>query len=178
MFVKYVFVRYSSATWSCTRSVMFVRHARPNPPSRRQAAQCLKAYDSLLVLSLFIYRLSKATTHFACSKPMTAGRFFRRRRSIGTPNPPTNITHTNIAWVKLYGKFPMGLGIPPHNINIMLESNPLTSIMLVRGLAIRASSCAGPRTSLFPRGLFTEGTTAVENIGYGQLSSVQSYMIE
>ena len=30
-----------------------------------------------------------------------------------TPNPPTNIIPTKIAWRKLSGKFPMGLGIPP-----------------------------------------------------------------
>ena len=30
-----------------------------------------------------------------------------------TPNLPTNIVPTNIAWLKLSGKFPMGLEIPP-----------------------------------------------------------------
>ena len=30
-----------------------------------------------------------------------------------TPNLPTNIVPTNIARVKISGKFPMGLGIPP-----------------------------------------------------------------
>ena len=30
-----------------------------------------------------------------------------------TPNLPTNIVPTNIAWLKLSWKFPMGLGIPP-----------------------------------------------------------------
>ena len=34
------------------------------------------------------------------------------------------------------GNSPMGLGIPPINIKIMLESNPLTSIMLVGGSAV------------------------------------------
>ena len=53
-----------------------------------------------------------------------------------TPNPPTNITPTNIAWLKVSGKSPMGLGIPPLNNNIMLESNPLKSTMLVRRLAV------------------------------------------
>ena len=31
----------------------------------------------------------------------------------GTPNLPTNITPTNIAWLKLSGKFPVGLEISP-----------------------------------------------------------------
>ena len=53
-----------------------------------------------------------------------------------TPNLPTNITPTKIAGVKLSGNSPMGLGIPPLIINIMLESNPLKSIMLVGRLAV------------------------------------------
>ena len=55
------------------------------------------------------------------------------------PNPPTNIIPTNIeiVWVKLYGNFPMDLGIPPLIIKIMLESNPLKSIMLVWRLAVK-----------------------------------------
>ena len=35
-----------------------------------------------------------------------------------TPNLPTNIIPTNIAWLKLSGKLPMGLGIPPLLMNI------------------------------------------------------------
>ena len=53
-----------------------------------------------------------------------------------TPNLPTNITPTNIAGVKLYGKFPMDLGIPLLRIKIMLESNPLKFIVLVQRLAV------------------------------------------
>ena len=53
-----------------------------------------------------------------------------------TPNLPTNIIHTNIARVKLSGKSPTGLGIPPLTIKITLESNPLTSTMLVGGLGV------------------------------------------
>ena len=49
-----------------------------------------------------------------------------------TPNLPTNIIPTKIAWLKLSGKSPMGLGIPPLKIKIMLESNSLNSIMLGR----------------------------------------------
>ena len=37
---------------------------------------------------------------------------------------------------KLSGKFPMGLGIPPLKFKIMLESNPLTSRIVVRRLAV------------------------------------------
>ena len=37
------------------------------------------------------------------------------------PNLPTKIIPTKTAWLKLSGKFPMGLGIPPLKINTMLE---------------------------------------------------------
>ena len=58
-----------------------------------------------------------------------------------TPDLPTNITPTNIAWLRLSRKFPMDLGIPPLIIKIMLESNPLKSIMLVRRLAVGRQEC-------------------------------------
>ena len=57
-----------------------------------------------------------------------------------TPNPPTNIVPTNIARVKLSGKSPMGLGIPPLRIKIMLESNPLKSTMLIGRLGVVSES--------------------------------------
>ena len=53
-----------------------------------------------------------------------------------TPNLPTSIVPTNIAWLKLSGRSPMGLGIPPLKINIMLESNPPKPTMLVGGLGV------------------------------------------
>ena len=53
-----------------------------------------------------------------------------------TPNLPTNIVPTNIAGVRLYGKSPMGLGISPLSMKIMLESNPLKSTMLVGRLGV------------------------------------------
>ena len=49
-----------------------------------------------------------------------------------TPNLPTNITYAKIAWLKLSGKFSMGLGIPPLRIRILLESNPLKSRIYTR----------------------------------------------
>ena len=54
------------------------------------------------------------------------------------------------------GKFPLGLRIPPLEIKILLESNPLKSRILVRGLAIRP-------ISLFwqlPDGVRTNGVVA------------------
>ena len=56
-----------------------------------------------------------------------------------TPNPPTNITPTNIAWLRFSGKFPMDMIIPPLIIKIMLESNPLKSTMLVGRLDVNIS---------------------------------------
>ena len=55
-----------------------------------------------------------------------------------TPNLPTHIVPSNIAWLKTSGKFPMGLRIPPLSIRIMLESNPLKSTMLVGRLGVRS----------------------------------------
>ena len=45
---------------------------------------------------------------------------------------------TNIAWLKLSGKSPMDMSMPPLWIKIMLESNPLKSTMLVGRLGVRA----------------------------------------
>ena len=56
-----------------------------------------------------------------------------------TPNLPTNIAPTNIAWLKLSGKSPMGLGISPLKFKIVLESNPLKPTMLVGRLGVLAS---------------------------------------
>ena len=53
-----------------------------------------------------------------------------------TPNPLTNIVPTNISRLKLSGNFPMNLGIPPLQIKIVLESNPLKSTMLVGRLGV------------------------------------------
>ena len=53
-----------------------------------------------------------------------------------TPNLPTKMIPAKTPWLKLVGKFPMDMGIPPHNIKILLESNPLKSRILVRGLAV------------------------------------------
>ena len=56
-----------------------------------------------------------------------------------TPNLPTKFVPTNIAWLKLSGRSPMGLGIPPLQIKITLESNPQRSTMLV-GCSVIISS--------------------------------------
>ena len=58
-----------------------------------------------------------------------------------TPNLPTNIVPTNIARLKLSRKSPMGLGIPPLKSNIILESNPLKSTMLVGRLGVVRGGC-------------------------------------
>ena len=56
-----------------------------------------------------------------------------------TPNLPTNIIPTNIAWLKLSGKSPMDMGIPPIKFKIMLESNPLKPTMLPRIIGRKTS---------------------------------------
>ena len=56
--------------------------------------------------------------------------------SAGTPNLPTKIIPTKIAWLKHSRKSPMGMRIPPLMFKIMLKSKPLTSRILVRRLAV------------------------------------------
>ena len=68
----------------------------------------------------------------------------RKKNKKNTPNLPTNITPTNIARLKLSGKFPMGLGIPPLYIKIMLESSPPKSTMLVGRLGVTAQAHTDP----------------------------------
>ena len=53
-----------------------------------------------------------------------------------TPNLPTKFLPTKIAWLRLSGEIPMGMRIPRLKIQILLESNPLTSEILVRRLAV------------------------------------------
>ena len=53
-----------------------------------------------------------------------------------TPDLPYDVVPTNIACLRLSGKSPMGLGIPTLKFNIMLESNPLKSAMLVGRLGV------------------------------------------
>ena len=53
-------------------------------------------------------------------------------------NLPTKITPTKIAWLKISGKFPMHMRIPPLHIKITFESNPLKSRISVRRLAVRS----------------------------------------
>ena len=65
-----------------------------------------------------------------------------------TPNRPTKIVPTKIVpakirWLKISGKLPTDMRIPPLKIKIMLESNPLKSRILVRRLAISAWARAG-----------------------------------
>ena len=43
---------------------------------------------------------------------------------------------TKIPWLNISGKLPIGMRIRPLNLKIMLESNPLKSIMLVGRLAV------------------------------------------
>ena len=53
-------------------------------------------------------------------------------------NIPAKITPApaKIAWLRLSGKFPVDVRFPPLNIEIMLESDPLKSRILVRRLAV------------------------------------------
>ena len=54
--------------------------------------------------------------------PRPVGAKVRAEWMYVTPNLPTNITATNIAWLKLSGKFPMDMRIPPLWIKIVKPS--------------------------------------------------------
>ena len=89
-----------------------------------------------LCIYIYIYIYIYAYTYSGrCPCPLPGGARRCRWRH-DTPNLPTNIIPTKIARVNFYGKFPMGLGIPPLRIKIMLESNPLKSTMLVGRLGV------------------------------------------
>ena len=87
----------------------------------------------MLHLSLQPSPLRQTTQYFATSLVALCQRWTKLR---STPNLPANIIPTKIAWLKLSGKSPMGLGIPPLRSNITLESNPRKSTMFVGGLAV------------------------------------------
>ena len=73
-------------------------------------------------------------------KPIFLYVFFSRRAFLftdtGTPNLLTKIIPPKICWLKLSGKFPTDMRIPPLKLKIMLESNLLTSRIFVRRLAL------------------------------------------
>ena len=52
------------------------------------------------------------------------------------PISPLTLHPASIVWLHFFGESPMGLGIPPLEIKIMLESNPPKSTMLVGRLGI------------------------------------------
>ena len=61
---------------------------------------------------------------------------FKLITTTNTPSLPTNIIPTNIACVKLSGRFPVDMRIPPLKIKILLESDPPITRVLVRRLAV------------------------------------------
>ena len=78
-------------------------------------------------------------------------------RGTPTPNVPTKIIPTKICWLNISGKFSMDMRIPPLNINIMLESNPLKSRRLVRRLAVNVQKHVASPPLSAPRGCACRG---------------------
>ena len=58
------------------------------------------------------------------------------RPAVSTVNPQTKHVQTKNICLISSGEFPMDLGIPPLKIKNMLESNPLKSRFLVRGVTV------------------------------------------
>ena len=95
--------------------------------------------------TLVVIRGKRQSVRHATRVPMLSGRRQARAATISTadqcveapaPNLPTNIVPTYIALLKLSGKSPMDMRIPPLQIKILLESNPLKSTICVGGLAV------------------------------------------
>ena len=80
----------------------------------------------ILLMIMITILMTTITTYGRMAGSQTSGR----------PNLLTKIIPAKIARLKLSGKFPIALGIPPLIIKIMHESNPLKSTMLVRRLAV------------------------------------------
>ena len=59
--------------------------------------------------------------------------------STGAPNLPAKIIPAKIRRLKLSGRFPMDMRIPPLKIKILLESEPLKSRILVERLAVQTA---------------------------------------
>ena len=64
-----------------------------------------------------------------------------------TPNLPTKIIPAKIRWLKLPGKSPMDMRIPPLKLKILLESSPLKSRILVRRSAAESPMTCETRLS-------------------------------
>ena len=61
-----------------------------------------------------------------------------------TPDFPTKIVLAKICCVNISGKFPVDMRIPPRNIRITLESDHLTSRILVWRLAVHVVQTGWP----------------------------------
>ena len=66
---------------------------------------------------------------------------------------------TKIRWLKLSGRFPVGMRIPPLEIKILLESNPLKSRILVWRLAVSSGIPVGKGRVVGPARKGTNGVS-------------------
>ena len=94
-----------------------------------------------LILLLLPYRkITMCYTHETARRLQTKRATLRGQRpTTCTPNLPTNMIHANMAGLKLSGRFPVDMRIPPLKMKIMFESNPLNSTMLVGRLGVPVS---------------------------------------
>ena len=89
-----------------------------------------------LLVSLVSWNFDRLR-HLCTSVNTHRGLYFRAWRNpsggdMRMLNFPTNIIPTKVGWLMLSRKSPMDMWIPPLQIIIMLESNPLKSTILVR----------------------------------------------
>ena len=84
-----------------------------------------------------------------------------------TPNLPTKIIPTKIARLQSSGKFPMGLGIPPLELKIMLESNSEIHNLSTEIGRSRARDMRMSRAPLMPKAPAQLGESARERVQQG-----------
>ena len=109
---------------------------RRRPPGRSMYV-CMYVY---IYIYIYIWHVYCILLYMSCNKNPNQDRTERARVESGCVRPVSILRSSLLRFgdSKLPGKFPMNLGIPPLNIQIRLESDPLKSIILVRRLAVRS----------------------------------------
>ena len=122
---------------------------------------CLYCYVYRLICCAYVYYLLLIVVSCLCALcclPIRAQMYHAAQSNqhrdacaeVNTPYLPTEIIPAKICWrwPKISGEIPMDMRIPPLKIQIMLESNPLKSRILVRRLAVPLRSDTHPVNAL------------------------------
>ena len=117
---------------------------RENPYSKGKsfmASLCKMAFKSSKPWSLNLRSRSNRRNSPIPIQPASQLIQFATRCIEHAPNLSTKIILTKIYGLKISGKSPVDMRIPPQKLKTMLESNPLKSRILVRILAVHPACC-------------------------------------